>query len=60
MIDCHSRHQGEKGAEDVAAHGRIGAVEDGSGGENGFGSLEVVFDREQFAVAQRHPQRRQL
>ncbi len=55
-----SQQQGEEGAEDVAADGGIGLVEDRAGGEQCLGGLEGVLHRQQVAVAQDHLQSGQL
>ena len=43
-------HQGQEGAEDVAADGGIGGVVDRSGAQHRLGSTEQVFDLEQVPV----------
>ena len=51
------QHQGEEGAEDVAADGGVGGVEDRSRVERGLGRAEQLLDPEQVAIAEHGQQR---
>src|SRR3954452_3421731 len=51
------QHQGEEGAEDVAADGGVGGVEDRSRVERGLGRAEHLLDPEQVSIAEHGQQR---
>ena len=51
------QHQGEEGAEDVAADGGVGGVEDRPGVEGGLGRAEQLLHPEQVSIAEHRQQR---
>ena len=55
-----AQHQGEKGAEDVAADGRIGSMKDRPCGQQRLSRKETLLHGQQVPVAQHHLQGSQL